>query len=483
MILVVRLVGGKAVKKFVEDITSIDDDFAKWYTDIVVKAELLDYSSVRGLYILRPYGFAIWENITKVLDKKFKDLGVENVSMPLLIPESLLQKEKDHVEGFAPEVAWVTHGGNDKLSERLCVRPTSEVLFCSHFKHIVQSWRDLPKIYNQWCSVMRWEKTSRPFLRSVEFHWQEGHTVHSTPDEAKNLTLRMLKVYADFFEKVLRIPIILGKKTESEKFAGALDTYTVECMMKDGKALQSATSHYFGQGFSKAFEVQFTNKNNQLEYPYQTSWGLSTRVIASIIMTHGDHDGLVLPPDIAPIQIVIIPINMQSAGVKDKSFELFNLLKNQFRVKIDESDQSPGWKFSYYEMKGVPIRIEIGPNDIQNNSCVIVRRDNRFKEVCSLDNILECINLSIENMKCDMYNSANDFKNSHIAEVTSIDKIDNHIGFIKMPFCESSSCEQFMKERFSMSARCIPLDDNEHKSKCAICGNFATHDVYFAKAY
>ena len=471
------------MKKFVEDITSIDDDFAKWYTDIVVKAELLDYSSVRGMYILRPYGFSIWENITRILDRKFKELGVENVSMPLLIPESLLQKEKDHVEGFAPEVAWVTCGGNDKLTERLCVRPTSEVLFCSHFKHIVHSWRDLPKIYNQWCSVVRWEKTSRPFLRSVEFHWQEGHTVHSTSDEAKELTLRMHQLYADFFEKILLIPVILGKKTESEKFAGAEDTYTVECMMKDGKALQSATSHYFGQGFSEAFDVQFTNKDNKLEYPYQTSWGLSTRVIASIIMTHGDHDGLVLPPDIAPIQVIIIPINMKNDNVKSKSTELFNLLKDQFRVKIDKSDQSPGWKFSHYEMKGVPIRIEIGPKDVQNNSCVIVRRDNRNKEICSLDNVLQCVNLSIKNMKFDMYNSANDFKNTHIVEVASIDEISNHIGFIKMPFCESQSCEQFMKEKFNMSARCIPFDNRKDEGKCAICGSSANHDVYFAKAY
>ena len=471
------------MKKFVKDITAIDDDFAKWYTDVVVRAELLDYSSVRGFYILRPYGFAIWENIVKILDKKFKEIGVENVSMPLLIPESLLQKEKDHVEGFAPEVAWVTHGGNEKLSERLCVRPTSEVLFCSHFKNIIHSWRDLPKIYNQWCSVVRWEKTSRPFLRSVEFHWQEGHTIHDSEKEAKEFTIRMHNLYSEFITKNLLIPVILGRKTDSEKFAGAEETYTIECMMKDGKALQSATSHYFGQGFSKAFEVQFTNKNNELEYPYQTSWGISTRIIASIIMTHGDSDGLVLPPDIAPIQVVIVPINMKNDDVMKKSHELLDLIKDKFRVKIDETDQSPGWKFSYYEMKGVPIRIEIGPKDIQNNSCVIVRRDNRNKKTCSFENVLKCVSSSIENMESDMYNKANEFKNSHIIEASSIDAIDGHVGFVKIPFCESSSCEQIMKDKFCMSARCIPFDDRNSDIPCAVCGKSSKHDVYFAKAY
>ena len=471
------------MKKFVRDVTSIDDDFAQWYTDVVIKAELLDYSSVRGCYVLRPYGFALWENITRILDQKFKEIGVENVSMPLFIPESLLQKEKDHIEGFAPEVAWVTHGGTEKLSEKLCVRPTSEVLFCSHFKNIVHSWRDLPKLYNQWCSVVRWEKTSRPFLRSVEFHWQEGHTVHSSENEARQFTLKMHNLYAEFITNNLLIPVILGRKTESEKFAGAQETYTIECMMKDGKALQSATSHYFGQGFSKAFEIQFTNKNNELEYAYQTSWGLSTRIIASIIMTHGDNDGLILPPDVAPIQVVIVPINTGDGIVMQKAHELFDKIKSKFRVKIDDSDQSPGWKFSHYEMKGVPIRIEIGPKDIQNNRCVIVRRDTRNKTECSLENILESISSSIENIKNDMYNVANSFKNSHIVEVSSVGEINDHIGFVKIPFCESLNCEQFMKNRFCMSARCIPLNDHYSCAPCAVCGKSTNHDVYFAKAY
>ncbi len=472
--------------KFVENITPMSEDFAKWYTDIVIRAELLDYSSVRGCFILRPYGFAIWENIQKILDKKFKSVGIENVSMPIFIPESLLQKEKDHIKGFAPEVAWVTHGGSEELTERLCVRPTSEVLFCSHFHNIVHSWRDLPKLYNQWCSVVRWEKTSRPFLRSVEFHWQEGHTVHSSPDEARSFTLKMLDLYANFLKENLLIPVILGKKVESEKFAGAEETYTIECMMKDGKALQSATSHYFGDGFSKAFDIKFTNRDNKTEYAYYTSWGLSTRIISSIIMTHSDDDGLVLPPDIAPIQIVVIPINVNNEEIVETSNRILKLLSEKYRTKLDVSDQSAGWKFSYYEMKGVPIRIEIGPRDLQNNSCVVCRRDNRRKQSFKIDDILNSVGKVFLEMKEDMYNSSLNFIKSNMFEMSSIDRLGDISGFVKIPFCESEKCEDVMKNRFCMSPRCIPFGDNgneEANMKCAVCGNKAKNMVYFAKAY
>ena len=343
-----------AQKKMVTAITSMNEDFAQWYTDVVKKAELIDYSNVKGCMVIKPAGYAIWENIQKTLDQKFKETGHENVGMPLFIPESLLQKEKDHVEGFAPEVAWVTMGGNEKLTERLCVRPTSETLFCEHYSHVIHSYRDLPKLYNQWCSVVRWEKTTRPFLRTMEFWWQEGHTMHETAQEAVEETERMLNIYADVCENFLAIPVIKGRKTDKEKFAGAEATYTIEAMMHDGKALQSGTSHYFGDGFAKAFDITFTGRDNTLQYPHQTSWGMSTRIIGAIIMTHGDDNGLVLPPAIAPIQTVIIPVAQHTPGVLDKAFELKERLSKIVRVKVDDSDNSPGWKFAEYEMKGVP---------------------------------------------------------------------------------------------------------------------------------
>ena len=380
-------------KKMVDDITAMDVDFSKWYTDVVKKAELADYSSVKGCMVIRPYGYAIWENIQKDLDARFKELGHENVYMPMFIPESLLQREKDHVEGFAPEVAWVTHGGESKLTERLCVRPTSETLFCEHYKNIIHSYRDLPKLYNQWCSVVRWEKTTRPFLRTSEFLWQEGHTMHATAEEAREETQRMLRCYEDFYRDTLAIPAVVGQKTEKEKFAGAEETYTIEPMMHNGVALQGGTSHYFGDGFAKAFDITFTDKDNQLKYPFQTSWGVSTRMIGAIIMTHGDDNGLVLPPKIAPIQVAIIPIAMHKPGVLDKANELFYALKKRFRVKLDDTDNSPGWKFSEYEMKGVPLRLEIGPKDIEKNQCVLVRRDNREKLFVSLGKDLYCTQL------------------------------------------------------------------------------------------
>ena len=369
-----------AKDKKVEQITDMEVDFAQWFTDVCTKAELVDYSGVKGLFIMRPYGYAIWENIMSYLDGRFKELGHENVSMPVLIPESLLQKEKDHVEGFAPECAWVTHGGSEELPERLCVRPTSETLFCDHWSHVVHSYRDLPMKYNQWCSVLRWEKTTRPFLRGREFLWQEGHTIHATEEEAREETLQMLEVYADCCEKVLAMPVIRGDKTEKEKFAGAVNTYTIECMMHDHKALQSGTSHFFGDGFTRAFNITFTDKENKLSFPYQTSWGMSTRVIGGLIMTHGDNNGLVLPPKVAPIQVIVVPVAQQKEGVLDKAYELLDRLKAAgIRARIDASNNSMGWKCAQWEMKGVPVRLEIGPRDIENNVCMAVRRDNGEK--------------------------------------------------------------------------------------------------------
>jgi len=423
-------------KKLVEAITPMDEDFAKWYTDVVKNAELIEYSGIRGCMILRPNGYAIWENIQKELDRRFKDTGVENVYMPMFIPESLLQREKDHVEGFAPEVAWVTHGGNEKLQERLCVRPTSETLFCDLYANIVQSYRDLPKVYNQWCSVVRWEKTTRPFLRTAEFLWQEGHTAHATAEEAEERTIQMLNVYADFCEEVLAIPLLKGRKTDKEKFAGAHATYTIEAMMHDGKALQSGTSHNFGDGFAKAFGIQYTDKDNSLKYVHQTSWGMSTRIIGAIIMVHGDDSGLVLPPRIAPTQVVVVPIAQHKEGVLDKAAEIKDALAAAgVRVKLDDSDKSPGWKFSEQEILGIPARIEIGPKDIEAGQCVIVRRDNREKTVVAIDDAVAELQKILEQEQQDMFNRAKEHLYSSLYEVTDYesfkDTVANKPGFVK----------------------------------------------------
>ena len=401
-----------AKEKMVTAITSMKEDFAQWYTDVVKKAELIDYSSVRGCMILRPNGYAIWENIQKELDARFKATGVENVYMPLFIPESLLQKEKDHVEGFAPEVAWVTQGGGEKLQERLCVRPTSETLFCDLYSNIVQSYRDLPKLYNQWCSVVRWEKTTRPFLRSMEFLWQEGHTAHATAEEAEERTIQMLNIYADFCEQVLAIPMIKGKKTDKEKFAGAHSTYTIEALMHDGKALQSGTSHNFGDGFARAFDIQYTDKENKLQYVHQTSWGMSTRIIGAIIMVHGDDSGLVLPPRIAPTQVMIIPIAQKKPGVLEKAAELKERLASVCRVGLDDSDKTPGWKFSEYEMRGIPVRVEIGPKDIEAGQCILARRDTGEKITVSLDNIENEVTALLDRIQADMLEKATKHRDS-----------------------------------------------------------------------
>lgn len=474
-------------KKLVEAITSMEEDFAQWYTDVVKKAELIDYSSVRGCMILRPAGYAIWENIQKELDRRFKETGVENVYMPLFIPESLLQKEKDHVEGFAPEVAWVTHGGMEELAERLCVRPTSETLFCDLYSNIVHSYRDLPKLYNQWCSVVRWEKTTRPFLRSMEFLWQEGHTAHATAEEAEQRTIQMLNIYADFCEQVLAIPMIKGKKTDKEKFAGAESTYTIEALMHDGKALQSGTSHNFGDGFAKAFGIQYTDKENRLQYVYQTSWGMSTRIIGAIIMVHGDDSGLVLPPKIAPTQVMIIPINQNKEGVLEKAEEIRTELAGELSVKVDTSDKKPGWKFSEQEMRGIPVRIEIGPKDIEKNQAVVVRRDNREKTVVPLADIKESVKTILEQMQKDMLEKATKHRdeNTHVAENWDefTDILTRKQGFIKAMWCGERECEEAIKEKTGATARCMPFEQESLSDVCVYCGRPAKTMVYFGKAY
>jgi len=474
-------------KKMVEAITPMEEDFAKWYTDIVKKAELMDYTSVRGCMVIEPYGWAIWENIQHILDTKFKELGHENVSMPMFIPESLLNKEKDHVQGFAPEVAWVTMGGNEKLQERMCVRPTSETLFCDHYAKVIQSWRDLPKLYNQWCSVVRWEKTTRPFLRSVEFHWQEGHTMHETAEEAEAETEQMLRVYADFCEHDLAMPVIKGRKTDKEKFAGAVATYTIEAMMHDGKALQSGTSHYFGDGFAKAFNVTFQGRDNSVCHPFQTSWGMSTRVIGGIIMTHGDNNGLVLPPAVAPIQVIILPIAQHKPGVLEKAQELRDRLKKSFRVRVDDSDNTPGWKFAQYEMKGVPLRLEIGPKDIEKNQCVLVRRSDREKVFVPLDNLEAAVAEQLEEVRRGIYENALARRESMTYAALNMDELkeiaDNKPGFIKAMWCGDVACEEKLKEVAGVSSRCMPLEQEHLSDTCVCCGKPAKSMVYWGKAY
>ncbi len=475
-------------KRFVEEITPMDEDFTRWYTDIVTKAELIEYSSVRGCCVIRPYAYAIWENIQKNLDAMFKATGHQNVYMPMFIPESLLQREKDHVEGFAPEVAWVTVGGNEKLAERLCVRPTSETLFCEHYKNIIHSHRDLPKLYNQWCSVVRWEKTTRPFLRTMEFLWQEGHTAHATAEEAQAETERMLNVYADFCEQYLAIPVVKGRKTDKEKFAGAEATYTIESLMHDGKALQSGTSHNFGDGFARAFGIQYTDKNNQLQYVHQTSWGLSTRIMGAIIMVHGDDSGLVLPPRIAPVQLVIIPIAMHKEGVLDKAEELKARLGASFRVELDSSDKNPGWKFSEYEMKGVPLRLEIGPKDIEKNSCVLVRRDTREKIFVSLDELEAKAAEILDDIQASLYQKAlkhrEDTTSSAVTYEEFKDAVENRPGFVKAMWCGDEECENKIKEDTGATSRCMPFEQEVlGDNKCVCCGREAKALVYWGRAY
>ena len=477
-----------AKDKKVEQITDMEVDFAQWFTDVCTKAELVDYSGVKGCFILRPYGYAIWENIQKVLDGMFKRDGHENVSMPMLIPESLLQKEKDHVEGFAPECAWVTIGGSEELPERLCIRPTSETLFCDHWSHVVHSWRDLPMLYNQWCSVLRWEKTTRPFLRGREFLWQEGNTLHATEEEARRETLQQLEVYADLCENYLAMPVIRGNKTEKEKFAGAVNTYTIECMMHDKKALQSGTSHYFGDGFARQFDITFTDKDNQQKYPFQTSWGLSTRIIGGIIMTHGDNNGLVLPPRIAPVQVIVVPVAQHKPGVIEKAQEVLETVKAAgIRAKIDLSDNSLGWKCAQYEMKGVPVRLEIGPKDIENGVCVAVRRDNREKVTLELDRVAELLPGVLDAVQNGLYEKAKKNLDDHCYPAYSVEEAkelqEKNGGFIKTMWCGELACELEMKEKAGMSSRCIPFAQEKLGDVCACCGKPAKHMIYWGVAY
>lgn len=474
-------------KKFVEAITDMDVDFAQWYTDIVKKAELVDYSSVKGCMILRPYGYALWENIQKELDFQFKQTDHENVYMPLFIPKSLLQKEADHVEGFAPEVAWVTHGGHDELAEPLAVRPTSETLFCEHFSKTVESYNDLPKLYNQWCSVVRWEKTTRPFLRTTEFLWQEGHTAHATAEEAQAETIQMLNVYANFLEDFLAIPVIKGQKTEKEKFAGAKATYTIESLMHDGKALQSGTSHNFGDGFARAFDIQYTDKNSKRQYVHQTSWGMTTRVIGALIMVHGDNSGLVLPPKVAPTQVMVIPIAQHKEGVIEKATELKNRISKIARVKIDTSDKMPGWKFNEYEMKGIPVRVEIGPKDIEKNQAVLVRRDTREKTIVSLDALEENITKLLEEIQTSLYEKACNNRSEKTYIASSMDELkqisEEKQGFIKAMWCQDLACEEQIKEEAGLTSRCIPFEQEQIADTCVCCGKKTDVMVYWGKAY
>ena len=477
-----------AKDKKVEQITDMEVDFAQWYTDVCKKAELIDYTGVKGMFVYRPYGYAIWENIMHELDSRFKATGHTNVAMPMLIPESLLQKEKDHVEGFAPECAWVTMGGAEELEEKLCVRPTSETLFCDHWKNVLQSWRDLPMLYNQWCSVLRWEKTSRPFLRHREFLWQEGHTLHATAEEAKAETEQQLECYASFCEDVLAMPVIRGNKTDKEKFAGAEATYTIECMMHDKKALQGGTSHYFGDGFAKAFGITFADKSNKLAYPHQTSWGMSTRIIGGVIMTHGDNSGLVLPPRIAPVQVIVLPIAQHKPGVTEKAEELVERLKKAgIRAKGDFSENSPGWKFAEWEMKGVPLRIEIGPRDMEAGQCLAVRRDNGEKLSVSLDELEERVPQLLDDVHNGMYAKAKKNLDEHIYPAFSLEEAktlqEANGGFIKTMWCGDLECEMAMKERAGMTSRCIPFEQEQLSDVCPVCGKPAKHMVYWGVAY
>ena len=460
-------------KKMVEAITSMDEDFAKWYTDIVKKADLADYSSVRGCMIVRPYGCAIWENIQHILDTRFKELGHENVQMPMFIPEGLLQKEKDHVEGFAPEVAWVTHGGEEKLTE--------------HYRTITHSYRDQTKLNNQWCSVVRWEKTTRPFLRTCEFWWQEGHTMHETQQEAMEETERMLGVYAEFCENSLAIPVTKGRKTKKEQFAGAEATYTIEAMMHDGKALQSGTSHYFGDGFSRAFGITFQGRDNKPQYPHQTSWGMSTRIIGAIIMTHGDNDGLVLPPAIAPVQVVVLPIAQHKEGVLEAARAVTERLRGVCRVKIDDSDNSAGWKFAEYEMKGVPLRLEMGPRDIAAGQCVVVRRDNREKTVVALDELEQRIPELLRAVHDGLYSKALANREARTWTAKTFDELKElameKTGFIKSMWCGDEACELRVKEEAGLTSRCMPFEQEHIGDTCPICGKPAVTSIIWGKAY
>ncbi|MDD7701474.1 MAG: proline--tRNA ligase [Lachnospiraceae bacterium] len=473
-------------KKMVEQITDMDQDFTQWYTDVCTKADLIAYSHIKGFMVIKPYGYAIWENIQALLDKRFKATGVENVYMPLLIPESLLAKEGELVNGFAPEVAWVTAGGTEPLTERLAIRPTSETVFSDFYKDDVHSYRDLPRLYNQWCSVVRWEKETRPFLRSREFLWQEGHTIHATKEEAEERTQQMLNIYADFMAEDMAIPTIKGQKTEKEKFAGAEATYTVEAMMHDGRALQSGTSHFFGQKFSEAYDITFTDKDNQLKYVWQTSWGVTTRMIGAMIMVHGDNRGLCLPPHIAPTQVMIIPIQQKKDGVLDKAYELRDRLSS-FKVKVDDSDKTPGYKYAEQEMRGIPLRLEVGPRDIENKVCVLVRRDTLEKIEVSMDEIETKVAELLDTMQKDMLEKARAHMAAETTEAKTAAEFKAHFekgnGFVEAMWCGDRACEDKIKEELGVTSRCMPFEQKEISGTCVCCGKPAHKMVIWAKAY
>ncbi len=471
-------------------ITSRSEDMSKWYSEICVKAELMSYSKVKGFIVYRPYGYAIWEQIKNWLDNEFKKTGHQNVYMPSLIPESLLQKEKDHISGFAPECAVVTQGGGEELSEKLYVRPTSETLFCDHFKDILSSYRDLPIKYNQWCSVVRWEKTTRPFLRGSEFLWQEGHTLHRTSEEAREEALKMLEIYNRLGKEVLAIPFVTGKKTDKEKFAGAVETYTIEALMPDGQALQSGTTHYFGDGFARHYDISYLDSDNQLKTPYQTSWGVSTRLIGSIIMEHGDDNGLVLPPFVAPIQVVIIPIRANdSPEVMKKAHSIKEKLEEQgLRVLLDDSDKTPGWKYAQYEMKGVPLRIDVGPRDLEKNQVMVVRRFDEKKDFWDLDDKFYArVKDEMEVITKGMYNKAKEYVNSHIVEVHTYEELEdcilNHKGYAKMMWSGDADTEDIVKQKLNATSRCIPFEQVPFGDEDPVTHKKAKYVVYFARSY
>lgn len=475
-------------KDFVKEVTNIEEDFAKWYTDIVLKADLADYTDTKGCIAIKPYGYAIWENIQKYTDEKFKQTGVKNVYFPVLIPESLLNKEKDHVEGFAPEVAWVTIGGQEELDEKLCVRPTSETMFSTLYAKWLSSWRDLPFVYNQWCNVLRWEKETRPFLRSREFLWQEGHTIHETEKEAQDRTLQMLDVYADVIENLLAIPVLKGRKTPKEKFAGAEATYTVETLMHDGRALQAGTSHYFGQNFTKPFGITFQNREGKEEYPYQTSWGISTRLIGAVIMAHGDNRGLKLPPRVAPIQAVIVPIAMHKEGIKEKAQEVYANLAKLYRMEIDLREQvSPGYKFNDWELRGVPVRIELGPRDIENGKCIVVRRDTLEKIEVNLEELPEKLQSILEDIQDNMFQACQQRVLDKTTIATNMEEfiknINNNQGYVKTMWCGDTACEEKIKELTGAHSRCIPFVQEQVGDTCVCCGKKADTMVIWGRQY
>ena len=471
-----------------DSITSRDTDFAQWYTDVCRKAELMDYSSVKGFINYLPYGYAIWEQIQAALDRRFKENGAQNVYLPMIIPTSLFNREKDHIEGFAPETLVATIGGGERLADPLIIRPTSEVLFCDLYKHLVSSYRDLPKVYNQWCSVVRWEKTTRPFLRGSEFLWQEGHCLFETEREAWDNTMRMLEVYDEVGRDVLAIPFVKGRKTEHEKFAGAVATFTIEALMHDGKALQAGTTHFLGQGFADAFGIRFLGRNNKLEIPYQTSWGVSTRLIGAVIMVHGDDNGLVLPPEIAPIQVVIVPVRQDAEGVMPKCREIEAVLKAKgLRVKVDDSDRTPGWKFAQWEMKGVPLRIEVGPRDLASGQAVLTKRVSGEKSLLPIDEIEAEIEGVLAEIQEEMYAKAKAHLERSVVDVSTLEELNEALdrgGYARMAFCGDTECELKIKEYTKGgTARAIYKMEAPEGTRCPVCGKPATMVVYFAKAY